>query len=84
MSDLKVLDFNSKTERQPSNPEVIQRLEEALAMAKDGGVKTVAIIAILDNGDIMDCWANGGQPYALVGGIEAIKHDFINQTIEAR
>lgn len=84
MKGLKVLEFNSKVERQPSNPEVIRRLEEVLAMAKDGGVATIAIVAILDSGDIMDCWANGGQPYALVGGLESLKHDFINNTIEAR
>ena len=68
----------------PSGEDVIARLEEALAMAKHGGVSNVVVVATMDDGCVMDCWANGKDPFLVVGGIESIKREFMDSAIEAR
>lgn len=64
--------------------EVIERLEEALAMAKDGLVSNVIVLAVLNDGGVMDCWANNNSPFVMVGGLESIKKEFMDSCIEGR
>lgn len=37
-----------------------------------------------EDGDVMDCWANGNNPFAIVGGLEALKYEFMKAQIESR
>ena len=82
MSDLKVVSIE-KNESQ-SGENVIERLRECLAMAEDGLISNVVICAQLHNGDVMDCWANSSNPFLVVGGLESVKLEFMNQFIEKR
>lgn len=79
---MKVVQFNNSEERSGEN--VIDRLEECLAMAKDGLIKNVLVIAVTNDNDVMDCWANTQSPFVVVGGIESLKLDFMTKVIERR
>lgn len=84
MGDLKVVEFkrNEKTEHNQS--EVIRLLEEALSHAKNEGCVSLALLMICGDGNVVDCYHNGGRPYVMVGAIEALKQDFISAQIESR
>lgn len=84
MSDFKVLDFKDSEQIRKSNELVIQRLEEALAMAKDGNVKSCAILCTTYDRTVLDCWANGGDVHVIVGGLESLKFDFMLNNIDGR
>ncbi len=79
---LKVVELKPHTKEPGDN--VVQRLEQALELARRGELSNVVVVAVLNNGDVMDCWANGSQPYAVVGGLEGLKFEFINACIEKR
>lgn len=85
MSDAKVIPM--KGHRQQSDKdcaEIVSRLEEALAFARNGHCKSLALILLDDEGHALDCFHNGGQPYVMVGAIEALKLDFILANIDQR
>ena len=63
---------------------VIERLEEALEMARQGKIENCIIVMTCFNGDIIDCWANGNSPYVMSGALEATKQEFMNSHIERR
>ena len=79
---MKVIEF--KKDESASGENVVERLEECLAMAKDGLIKNVLVLAITNNDDVLDCWANHQSPFVVVGGIESLKLDFMNSVIERR
>ncbi len=79
---LNVVELKPRTKEPGDN--VVQRLEQALELARKGELSNVVVVAVLNNGDVMDCWANGSQPYAVVGGLEGLKFEFINACIEKR
>ena len=79
---LNVVELKPATKEPGEN--VVQRLEQALELARRGELSNVVVVAVLNNGDVMDCWANGSQPYAVVGGLESLKFEFINGVIEKR
>ena len=79
---MKVVQFNNSEERSGEN--AIDRLEECLALAKDGLIKNVLVIAVTNDNDVMDCWANTQSPFVVVGGIESLKLDFMTKVIERR
>ncbi len=81
---MKVVNINNTPSGQQSGENVIDRLETALAMAKDGHVKNCIVICALNDGDVADCWANGSDPFVMVGAIEAVKREFIDCCIEER
>lgn len=82
MADIKVIETKSCVTDEGEL--VITRLQEALAMARDGQLVSVAIAGITDDGDIVSCWANSIQPFAMVGAIESLKIDYIEASIERR
>ncbi len=49
------------------HPDAIEGLEELLEQARAGEVQSVAVVAVLVNGDVID-WADSG-----VGGLELVK-----------
>jgi len=81
MTDLRVVPISSKKQ---SGKNVVERLEEAIAMAKSGTVDNCVIVMTCSNGDVVDCWANGGNPFVMVGALEAIKREFMDAVIQSR
>ncbi len=81
MNKLTVIENN---EMQESNPIVLERLYEALDMAKEGGIDMCMVIMVTHDGYVVDAWANGKQPFVMVGAIEALKFDFIHSQIDQR
>ncbi len=81
---MKKLTVIENTEMQPSNPIVLDRLNEAIEMAKEGGIDCCAIVMVTKNGYVVDAWANGTQPFVMVGALEALKFDFMDSQIERR
>lgn len=84
MSDLKVVEFKRDEASEFHQSEVIRKLEEALSHAKSEKCISLALLMICSNGNVVDCYHNGGRPYVMVGAIEALKHDFISAQIESR
>jgi hypothetical protein len=82
VSELKVIQMPEQ--KAESGAGVIQRLEEALEMAKAGEVENCFIVFTLTNGNIADCWANRTRPYLMVGAIESAKRDFMNAAMDQR
>ena len=83
MADLKVVPLNGP-KNDATDEVVIIRLEEALNMAKHGGVDNCIVILTLKDGGIMDGWANDNKPYLMVGALESVKRDFMDSVIERR
>ncbi len=77
----KVVSIN-KNDR--SSDDVIERLEQALQMARDGGIDNCAVIMTCTNGNVIDCWANNNHSFLMVGAMESLKKDFMNRNIESR
>lgn len=81
MSELKIVPFSNDT---VNGDFVIQRLEEALKEAKNGGVANCIVVMAMNNGSVQDCWANGSKPFVMVGALESIKREFMDACIEGR
>lgn len=84
MSDLKVVTFRPNQQTGHDRAEVIRQLEEALAFAHKWEYTSVALILVARDGDILDCWHNGGRPYVMVGAIESLKADYLDACIDRR
>jgi len=84
MTKLKIVKEGDTPVSKSSGENVIAYLEEILAIAKEGRISNVAVVAIVDDDEIMDCWANGYKPYAIAGGMEGLKTELILQHIERR
>lgn len=84
MPDLKIVELKPSKEADNNNVEVIRPLEEALQYAREGKIQSLALLMINNDGSVLDCWHNGGRPYAMVGAMESLRLDFINANIERR
>lgn len=84
MDDLKVIQFKRSDEDEHHQGEVIRLLEESLEHARNGHYHSMAIVLISNDGEVLDCWHNGGRPYVMVGAMESLKFDYINACIERR
>lgn len=84
MSDLKVVPFRKSPHKEASKETVIRLLEDALEHARNGECHSMALVLMDDDGNVLDCWHNGGRPYVMVGAVESLKSDFINANIERR
>ena len=80
MSNLTVV--RMKNSQPESGENVIARLDEILAMAKDGQIKNVFIAAATTDNAMLRCWANGSDCFALAGQIEIGKIEFMANTME--
>ena len=85
--DFKVLTFNNKKKQaddaiKPSHPDVIERLEEILTIAKKGGITDCFVVAAFDDEAVVSGWASRGSAVMLLSGIESAKIDFVASTIE--
>ncbi len=84
MPDLKIVELKPSKEADNNNVEVIRLLEEALQYAREGKSQSLALLMINNDGNVLDCWHNGGRPYVMVGAMESLRPDFINANIERR
>jgi hypothetical protein len=83
MTDAKIIPLHREPESK-DNAEVITRLTEALAYARNGKVCSIAIVMMADDGSVCDTWHAVGRPYLMAGALEALKFDFITANIEQR
>lgn len=74
----------SKPDESTCGENVVERLEEALALAKEGKIDNVMIIAIGNDGCNYDAWANGNRPFKMIGALESTKLDFFNTMTDRR
>ncbi len=79
---LNVVELKPATKEPGDN--VVQRLEQALELARKGEIANLAIVAVCNDGDVMDCWANQSNALTMVGGLESLKFEFMNGVIEKR
>jgi hypothetical protein len=82
MSGLKVVPMSSHADA--NNLEVIRRLDEAAALAREGHCHSLALVMLDAEGNCIDGWHNGGRPFVMIGALEALKQEFIAATIEPR
>lgn len=80
MTELNVVSI--KPEEKVSGDCVIERLEEALEMAKNGEIENIFIIAATTDGCMMRAWANHSYPFAMIGQIEDAKYEFMSKAIQ--
>ena len=62
---------------------VNERVAELVELLKNSDVENVVIIATTSSG-IASSWANGSDPFAVIGAIEVLKLEFMNSNIEPR
>ena len=67
-----------------SDPRVIETLSKCLEVANEENVENCVIIMTHKDGSISDCWANGKDPFVMVGAMEMVKKEFMNNLIEPR
>lgn len=63
---------------------VISLLEEALAHVREHGAHSVAIIVLDKDQNLMDAWHSGQNPYAILGGLVSLQHEFMAAQIQSR
>ena len=80
MTELNVVSIRKK--EKISGDGVIERLEEALEMAKNGEIENIFIVATTTDNCVVRAWANGLSPFVMVGQIEHAKQEFMNKAIE--
>ena len=61
-----------------------KRLQESLKMAETGVISNCIIVMTGHDGTVVDCWANGSSPFTMVGALETVKKEFMDQIIESR
>ena len=79
--ELDVLEEGIKT----ANQNVITTFENALESAKaDSGMLNCLLVTVSNDGTVRSAWANGNQPFTLLGILENVKAEFMDANIEKR
>lgn len=81
MAELKVVPISKAN---PNGENVIERLEEALEMARNGGINNCIVIMDMSKGEIIDGWANNNNPFVMVGALESVKREFMDACMAHR
>lgn len=70
----------------PSEPndELIERLEELLAMAKTGYMQSIIYAGSTDKCEVLSGWLGTTSVMATLGELECVKLDFIAKNVEMR
>lgn len=63
---------------------VIERLEEALDMAKQGNIANLMIVMVDTNDSVMHGWANGNRPSLILGEMQCAAYEFMIATTQRR
>lgn len=56
---------------------VIERLEEALDMAKSGKIANVMVVMVDFDNKVMHGWANHNRPTLIIGEMQCATHEFV-------
>lgn len=67
MSDGKVVGLNGNIPQGQAVPETVRVLEEMLARAKRGELRSVAIVGVTDQDNCLTVWNSDNQYYTLLG-----------------
>ena len=63
---------------------VIERLEEALDMAKQGNIANLMIVMVDTDDKVMHGWANGNRPTLIIGEMHCAMHEFMIANTQQR
>lgn len=63
---------------------VIERLQEALDMAKAGNIANVCIVMVDTEDNVYHGWANGNRPTLIIGELHCAAHEFMIANTERR
>ena len=63
---------------------VIERLEEALDMAKKGSIANLMIVMVDTENNVMHGWANGNRPALIIGEMHCAAHEFMIANTQQR
>ena len=63
---------------------VIERLEEALYMAKNGSIANLMIVMVDTENNVMHGWANGNRPTLMIGELHCATHEFMIANTQQR
>ncbi|UGO52718.1 hypothetical protein QJV46_gp09 [Serratia phage vB_SmaS_Opt-155] len=74
----------TKEKAQTDTDHVVSLLEMALAHVKEHGAHSVAIILLDKDQNLMDAWHSGQNPYAILGGLVSLQHEFMAAQIQSR
>ena len=63
---------------------VIERLEEALDMAKQGNIANLMIVMVDTEDNVMHGWANGNRPFLMIGELYCATNEFMMANVQRR
>lgn len=63
---------------------VIERLEEALDMAKSGKIANVVVVMVDFDSNVMHGWANQNRPTLIIGEMQCATHEFMMVATQRR
>ena len=63
---------------------VIERLQEALDMAKDGKIANVMVVMVDTDNNVMHGWANGNRPSLMIGELYCATNEFMMANTQRR
>ena len=63
---------------------VIERLEEALDMAKQGNIANLMIVMVDTEDNVMHGWANGNRPFLMIGELYYATNEFMMANVQRR
>ena len=63
---------------------VIERLDEALDMAKKGNIANLMIVMVDTENNVMHGWANGNRPTLIIGEMYCATHEFMIANTQQR
>lgn len=63
---------------------VISLLEQALEHVREKRAHSVAVIILDKDQNLMDAWHSGQNPYAILGGLVSLQHEFMDAQIQSR
>ena len=63
---------------------MIERLEEALDMAKQGNIANLMIVMVDTDDRVMHGWANGNRPTLIIGEMHCAMHEFMIANTQQR
>ena len=63
---------------------VIERLDEALTMAKHGNIANVLIVMVDTDDNALHGWANGNRLLLILGEMQCASHDFMISNTQRR
>jgi hypothetical protein len=63
---------------------VIERLEEALEMAKKGCIANLCIVMVDFDDNVYHGWANGNRPTLIIGELHCAAYEFMIENTQRR